>query len=140
MELRMRYSLPVHLEQKLCNKYGWAVKSQKFNECIIFVKARKGEKKVEKPTIRVKAGSTGTLMFSPGVTEKEKDALYQRCDTIVGFFPDPYSAIQAVRQRLHNMSQSLPLAQRQVVLNYMEEEFPESYNDNQVKKKGMAGS
>jgi hypothetical protein len=146
MKLKMRYSLPVHLEQKLRNKYGWAVESQKYNEHITFVKIPKNQPALiipsVKPTIRVKAGTTSsTLVFSPGITEKEKTALTERCDRIIDNFQDPYSAVMGVRQRLINLSSSLPLAQKQFVLDFMEEEFPESLAwDKTVKQKGMAGS
>lgn len=124
MKLRMRYAIPFALESKLCNKFGFAVDSRKFQDCITFVKSKT---RPGRTTIRASA-LTSNVTVSPGLTAEEQKKLVERCDTIVDWFPDPYNAIMAVRQRLHNVSQALPsMAARQFVVDYMEENFPEDY-------------
>lgn len=126
--LRMRYAIPFYLEKRLCDKFGFEVESKKFNDSIVFVKTKK--KNITPAHIHVAVDNTKpkqTITFSPALDEKEKTKLEQQCDAIVDFFPDPYKAIPAVRQRLHNMSQGKSLAARQFVLEYMDENFPQDY-------------
>lgn len=116
MKLSMRYGLPFYLESKLIHKFGFAVDQRKYNDCITFVK--------RKPTV---IGTPEPV--APGLSDFKRKELAKRCDIIVDFFPDPYNAIGPVRIRLHNMAQALKvLAERQYVLDYTEDNFPESYS------------
>ena len=109
----MRYAIPFNLEKRLCNRFGFTVENRKFGESITFVKNKPTTKKAE-------------TIYYPGLNDEDKRRLEGRCDSIVDFFADPYKCMAAVRQRLHNLAQSQPLAGRQYVLDFIEENFPES--------------
>lgn len=117
----MRYSLPFHLEHKLVNKFGYVIEIKRFNDCIVFVKPKKAKPKAK----------AAQVIYTPGLTSYQQKQLTQRCDNLVDHFPDPYSVPTAVRQRLHNLAQSLAsLAERQHVINFMEEHFPETLKES----------
>jgi len=124
MKLKTKYSLPLYLESKLVNKYGWVVERREYNQHIIFIRSRSAKRKPN-PTIK----------FGPALDEAQQKKLTERCDNIVNFFPDPYATTMAVRQRLHNLAQALESVQQQFVLDYMEENFPEQDEYKKVREK-----
>lgn len=131
MRLYMRYSIPMYLEARLCSKFGYTVESKKFNDSIVFVKTNK-KTGIQKHTPKVVAEAQKTLMFGPELDQKAKNALDNRCDNIVDHYPDPYSVIPAVRQRLLAMGSTLPLAQRQHVLEFVDRHFPLDYHERKA--------
>lgn len=109
-QLKFSHDLPLWLETRLLRKHDYYIYSRVYNDCIVFQKKPK----------------QGELVVVPKLQPDQQISLMTRCDRIVDFFPDPYSAVMAVRQRLHNMSQGLSMAERQFVVEYMDENFPES--------------
>lgn len=109
--LRMKSSMPFALESKLIHKYGWVIQQRKPGEFIEFV-------------FKPKPADSNVVKFPDPISPERRKDLMTRCDNIVDFFPDPYNAQRAVRTRLHNMSQTLIAAERQFVLEYMDENFP----------------
>ena len=116
--LRLKSTLPFHLESKLVNRYGYAVQQRKPGEYIEFVFSP-NQPKQPNPTT-----TTNVVRLHDPIPEPRRKELLQRCDNIVDFFPDPYNAAKAVRTRLHNMSQTLTTVERQFVLEYMDDNFP----------------
>jgi hypothetical protein len=112
--LRMRYAIPFYLEQILVTKFGFYVESRKFGDCISFVK----------PSKKSTSGQQQTFTVVSSLTTEEERKLLARCDSIVDFYPDPWQAVPAIRQRLHNIAQALPEPAREFVLKYRKENFP----------------
>lgn len=111
--MKFSHKLPFALESKLIHRCGYHIQGRVWQDSIIFVK--------DKPTKQ----SELRLVVNTKLPKSVQDNLDKRCDTIVGFFHDPYSMIMPVRQRLHNFIQGLPtFEERQYVLEYMDENFP----------------
>lgn len=108
--LRFKTNFPFHLETKLVNRYGYAVQQRKPGEFVEFVYSPKP--------------ASNVVMLTQPVAATRQTELLMRCDNIVEFFPDPYNSQRAVRTRLHNMSQTLSSAEKQFVLDYMDDNFP----------------
>jgi hypothetical protein len=121
--LKFKPGLPFNLESKLCNKYGYAVEQRIYGQFVSFRYSPKpiGPVLPAKPT----EGTVVPLFPVPGgISATRQSELMKRCDNIVDFFPDPYNQEKAIRTRLHNMSQTLPAAERQFVQDFMDDNFP----------------
>lgn len=108
--LKFKHNMPFHLESKLCNRYGYAVDQRIVGQFVTF-------KYSPKPT-------TNVVQLPQPLLQTRQTELLRRCDNIVEFFADPYNSQRAVRTRLHNMSQTLTSAEKQFVLEYMDDNFP----------------
>ena len=123
--LNMKVSLPGHVENRLVNKWGYAVDKRVLGHYIIFSKSYVSDKKIGTRDDGVKRTIRASVLdFKNQLTTIQKKALEKRCDNIVSFFDDPYSVPKSVRARLSIIMQGLPLAEAQFVLEYMDENFP----------------
>jgi hypothetical protein len=105
--LKLKTNLPFYLESRLVNQLGFYIQQRVYKECIIFTK-------------HAKAKEDGFPL-----TKGKAKELERRCDNIVSFYPDPYRAVDVIRIRLQTISQGLPEAEREFILRYMEENFPQ---------------
>lgn len=118
--IKFQYSLPMWMEKKLENFYGFETVDRVYNQYIIMRK----KKPNQEPVSRVPKKATSLINPKSDLSLTKQAELLKRCDNIVEFFPEPYSAVPAVRTRLHNMMQHLKtLAERQFVQDFMDEEF-----------------
>lgn len=137
--IKMKASLPFHLESRLITKWGYAVDRRVHNDYIIFKKSYISDNPDPseglKRTIRASATTEGTTVtttdtkivypdFKFQLTLYQKKSLENRCDNIVNFFPDPYAVPESVRARLKIIMQKLTAPEAQFVLEYMDENFP----------------
>lgn len=113
--LKFRSTLPFHLESMLVNKFGYAVEQRVQGQYIIFTSH--SPKETKSNIIRPAA-------FAVNISIARQAELIRRCDNIVDMFPDPYNQEKAIRTRLHNMSQTLPPYEQQLVIDYMDDNFP----------------
>lgn len=111
--IRFKTTMPFHLESKLVNRYGYAVQQRKPGEYIEFIWSPKPP-----------PSETSNVVQLQTLPQTRQTELMKRCDNIVDFFPDPYNSERAIRTRLHNMSQTLSNAEKQFVLDYMDDNFP----------------
>lgn len=129
-KLKFTSKLPFHLESKLVSKMGYAVEKRVPNESIHFIQRTTPTKPVlalmaSNPTVKtVISHIDGRIVANSDLSDLRQAELIRRCDNIVDYFPDPYNSTKAIRQRLHNMSQTLSIPERQFVLDLMDEEFP----------------
>lgn len=115
--LKLHHSIPFQLESRLIHFFGYAIQGRQYKESITFIR-------------NPPKGDVIVVGDKAGPTNGRKQALETRCDNIVAMFPDPYSAVNAVRTRLHNMAQSLvEMKERQFVVEYMAENFPVGLED-----------
>jgi len=116
VRLKTKYTLPFFVEQRLVQKFGFAVESRVFGDGITFVKRER--KPAEKPRLKT--------IYYPSLTDAEQKALLKRCELIVDFYPKPYEARKAIRQRLINLAEVMvEKAKYQYIMDFMEEFFPE---------------
>lgn len=120
--LKFKPTMPLALESKLVNKYGYAVEQRIHGQFISFVQSA-----VIRPTSSVSSATVFRPTFGSVVSVARQAELMQRCDNIVDFFPDPYNQGGAIRTRLHNIAQTLPLAERKFIQEYMDDNFPVSH-------------
>lgn len=126
--IKLKYGLPFQMESHLVNKLGYFVVQRVYNDYIMFSRHETpGEPLQKKDNVVPFKGDSFAFADNLGV-EKCKE-LCRRCDNIVKSFNDPYKFIGPVRQRLHNMSQGLPLREQQYVQDYMDEHFPHDEDD-----------
>lgn len=124
--LKFKPGLPFNLESKLCNRFGYAVEQRIYGQ---FVSFRYSPKPIG-PVLPAKSTTTDNVVqlikagTGTGIVASRQSELLKRCDNIVDFFPDPYNSEKAIRTRLHNMSQTLPAAERQFVQDFMDDNFP----------------
>lgn len=119
--LKFRHDLPFYLECRLSSKLGFYLQKKVFKEHMLFVKPD-GLKVNDTRTSYVVLSQTGDE--NDVVSVYRMGELNRRCDNIVSFFTDPYKAIGPLRQRLHNMAQSLKPSERKYINSYMDEHFP----------------
>ncbi len=138
--LKIKTSIPFHLENRLVNKWGFMVDKRIPGEYILFKKNYISDKTANddglKRTIRAAVGKVTTSTVGtkivylevgnrhPGLSPYQKKVLEKRCDNIVCFFPDPFSVPESVRARLRIIMQHLTAPEAQFVLEYMDENFP----------------
>lgn len=137
--LKMRHDFPPHLENRFVNHWGFVVEKRVWKENILFKKSYISDKPINDAgvltTIRASVGDplgepqttikpVNLNSFRDELSPYQKKALERRCDNIVNFFPDPYSAVMPIRTRLHNIAQSMMSAERKYVEDYMNENFP----------------
>jgi hypothetical protein len=137
--VKIKATIPAHLENSLVNHWGYAVEHRIHNDYILFKKSYISDKgkstanddgvkrtiraSVDKPTV-----ITGDNILRPNFKDQlskyQKTALAKRCDNIVMMFPDPYAVPESVRARLKVVMQRMTLPEAQFVLDYMDENFP----------------
>lgn len=148
--LEMKWSLPLYLQLRLQNKYGFYVQQRVFNEKIIFCKYtkvvdKKGHdyKAAKVQDTIIPANVTGSAItiadvkadIAAVVDEKKAEVkfhlsdyrrkdLTKRCDNIVKMFPDPYNSVGPIRARLEGMASGLLVSDRAFILDYRDENFP----------------
>jgi len=132
--LKMRHDFPAYMENRLVQKWNYAVDKRVWKDCIIFKKSYISDKESKDPlagvrsTIRASANDTvGPVNLNSHRDELsayQKRTLERRCDNIVNHFPDPYSAVIPIRIRLHNVAQALMPLERAFIEEFMEENFP----------------
>lgn len=131
--LKVRATLPFHLENRLVNHWGYAIEKRSFSpgttSYILLKKPYISDKKTKnddgvKRTIRASVNDN-IIPFSH-LPEWQRKQIERRCDNIVNFFPDPYSVPHAVRARLIIMQQRLLPAEAEFVQEFMDENFPVS--------------
>lgn len=133
--IKMKPNLPVHIESRMVNKWGFVVDKRVHGDFILFKKTYISDKVDEgvKRTIRASVGAATTVEtkiiypnfnFKDQLSAQQKKKLEKECDNIVNFFPDPYSVPESVRARLKIKMQRLTNLEAQFVLEYMDENFP----------------
>lgn len=125
--LKVRDDIPVYLEARLQNKWGFLVqKKLTESKYILFGKPYISDKEPEKPAVIAPTNNDNKVipLFQNKLTKFEQAALERRCENIVNFFTDPYNSVVPIRTRLHNMSQKLTEAERQYIIDYMDDNFP----------------
>ena len=134
--LRVKHTLPYHLENRLVNKWGYVIEKRIPGDYIMFKKTYISDKVDDgvRRTIRASVNSATTTIetkvvypdfnFKDQLSNQQKKALEKRCDNIVNFFPDPYSVPESVRARLKAIMGKLTVPEAQFVLEFMDENFP----------------
>lgn len=133
--LKMRGNLPIHIEARLVNKWGYAIDKRVHGDFVLLKKTYISDKvddglkrtiraSVDKPTTTTTETKIVYPNFKAQLTAHEKKALEKRCDNIVNHFPDPYSVPESVRARLSIITQKMTLCEAEFVLEYMDENFP----------------
>lgn len=136
--LKMKASLPIHLEARLVNKWGYAIDKRVHGDFILFKKTYISDRvavnndgvqrtiraSIDKPTTTTTETKIVYPNFKTDLTPHHKKALEMRCDNIVNHFPDPYAVPESVRARLCIIMQRLTMVEAQFVLEYMDENFP----------------
>lgn len=122
--VKMKASLPIHLESRLVNKWGYAVDKRVHGDFILFKKIYVSDKVQDDGVKRTIRASVVYPNFKNQLTPHQKKVLEKRCDNIVNFFPDPYSVPESVRARLKVIIQKLSVPEAQFVVEYMDENFP----------------
>ena len=116
VRLKTKYTLPFFVEQRLVQKFGFAVESRVFGDGITFIKRDR------KPAVNPKLNT----IYYPGLTSSEQKELLKRCEIIVDFYDKPHEASRAIRQRLINLAEIMvEKAKYQYIMDFMEEFFPE---------------
>lgn len=123
-KLKFTSKLPFALESKLVTKLGYAVEKRVPNESIHFIQRTILPKVIKNLVPTSSVNVHAVIGPSLSLSDIQQAELMRRCDNIVDFFPDPYNQGKAIRQRLHNMSQTLSVSERQFVLDYMDDNFP----------------
>lgn len=144
--LKMKPSLPLHLEHRLVTHWGYSVEARIPDQYTIFKKkyisdvADAGLKRTIRASVNKPATTTVETKivwpdkFKPKAGNDElalnrKKQLEKECDNIVNFFPDPYSVPKSVRARLQIKQQRLTNSEAVFVQEYMDENFPEIVNE-----------
>lgn len=118
--LKLKHNIPFYLEQKLIHKLGYVVEKRIPQDSIWFI-----QRSVMRGPIAANKNIVAAAAPVVQIGMLRQAELMRRCDNIADFFPDPYNQAKAIRQRLHNMAQTLPsLQERQFVLDFMDDQFP----------------
>lgn len=130
--IKLRYEAPEEAVEKLVKEYNYRVSERVFQQHILLAKIV-NEHLTPLPKPVEKASNVVNLYNPPhvpssseSVTAERKRQLEDQCDKIIDWFPDPYRMYAAVRTRLHNFRQRLPIPEQQFVLEFMDEHFPEN--------------
>lgn len=138
--------MPLYLQLRLQNKFGFYVQKREFNEYIIFNKYTKAVDKKGKdykaanvqdtiiPATKYVSIADIKVDIAAIVDSKKADNFFmsdyrqknllERCDRIVKHFMRPYDHVGPIRTRLHNMAQGMLQQDFDFVHAYMEEHFP----------------
>lgn len=126
--VKLKNVVPYELENRMVNKWGYAIERRVPGDYILFKKSYvsdKGDDEGVKRTIHAPpVNLNNVVMLKDNLSTYQKKSLEKRCDNIVNFFPDPYSVPMSVRARLMTIMDKMCLAEAQFVLEYMDENFP----------------